>query len=219
MRQVRRTAGTAVGGRECMAHARGQRRDARRQFGRNLPPCMPGRMMDFPLTLTHLLERARRSSRAARSSAAGPTARSHRHTWAQVYARAAQLAHALARLGVKPGDRVATLAWNHHRHLEAYFAVADDGRRPAHAQPAPAPDRDRLHRAPRRGLGRHRRPLAPAALRAVRARACRRHAPRRRACPTPGPTPAGQARLRGAPRAPSRPTFDWPRARRERRRA
>ena len=47
----------------------------------------------------------------------------HRHTWAEVYERTAKLAHALARLGVKPGDRVATLAWNHHRHLEAYFAA------------------------------------------------------------------------------------------------
>jgi fatty-acyl-CoA synthase len=84
---------------------------------------LPGRMMDFPMTLTHLLERARRFfpktevvSRAADGSL-------HRHTWAQVYGRAAKLANALSRLGVKRGDRVATLAWNHHRHLEAYFAT------------------------------------------------------------------------------------------------
>jgi fatty-acyl-CoA synthase len=37
--------------------------------------------------------------------------------------RAAKLAHALKRLGVEPGDRVATLAWNNYRHLELYFAV------------------------------------------------------------------------------------------------
>jgi len=45
------------------------------------------------------------------------------HTYADVHARAAQLAHALAALGVKSGDRVATLGFNHHAHLEAYFAV------------------------------------------------------------------------------------------------
>lgn len=84
---------------------------------------MPGRMMDFPLTLTHLLERARRFFPSQEVVSRAPDGSLHRHTWAQVSARTAQLAHALARLGVKPGDRVATLAWNHHRHLEAYFAA------------------------------------------------------------------------------------------------
>jgi fatty-acyl-CoA synthase len=82
-----------------------------------------GRMMDFPLTLTHLLERARRFFPDTEVVSRGPDGHLHRHTWAQVYARTAKLAHALTRLGVKPGDRVATLAWNHHRHLEAYFAA------------------------------------------------------------------------------------------------
>jgi fatty-acyl-CoA synthase len=84
---------------------------------------MPGRMMDFPLTLTHLLERARRFFPTTEVVSRGPDGTLHRHTWGQVYARTAKLAHALTRLGVKPGDRVATLAWNHHRHLEAYFAA------------------------------------------------------------------------------------------------
>src|SRR5690242_10165994 len=46
-----------------------------------------------------------------------------RHTFGQVAERVNRLAGALRGLGVRPGDRVATLAWNHHRHLEAYFAV------------------------------------------------------------------------------------------------
>src|SRR5271165_1508603 len=83
----------------------------------------PGRMMDFPLTLTHLLERARRHFPRTEVVSRGPDGALHRQTWADAHARAGQLAHALARLGVRPGDRVATLAWNHHRHLEAYFAV------------------------------------------------------------------------------------------------
>ena len=47
----------------------------------------------------------------------------HRTTWAQSLHRARRLAAALRRLGVGPGDRVATLCWNHDRHFEAYFAV------------------------------------------------------------------------------------------------
>jgi fatty-acyl-CoA synthase len=84
---------------------------------------MRGRMMEDPLTLTHVLERARRyfpKTEVVHRRADGTI---HRQSWADVYARSAKLAHALARLGVKPGDRVATLAYNHQRHLEAYFAV------------------------------------------------------------------------------------------------
>lgn len=47
----------------------------------------------------------------------------HRYTYHDMLARARRLAVALADLGVRPGDRVGTLAPNHHRHLEAYFAV------------------------------------------------------------------------------------------------
>ncbi len=82
-----------------------------------------GRMMDFPLTLTHLLDRARRYFPSTEIVSRGPDGKLHRQTWSDTYDRSCKLAHALARLGVKPGDRVATLAWNHHRHLEAYYAV------------------------------------------------------------------------------------------------
>ena len=47
----------------------------------------------------------------------------HRYTYAQFVARTHQLMHALDGLGLGRGDRVATLAWNGYRHLEAYFAV------------------------------------------------------------------------------------------------
>jgi fatty-acyl-CoA synthase len=83
----------------------------------------PGRMMDFPLTLTHLLDRARRYFPRTEIVSRGPDGKLHRQTWSDTYDRSCQLAHALARLGVKEGDRVATLAWNHNRHLEAYYAV------------------------------------------------------------------------------------------------
>jgi fatty-acyl-CoA synthase len=47
----------------------------------------------------------------------------HRYTYADLGKRARQVANALAKLGVKPGDRVATLAWNSYRHLEVYYAA------------------------------------------------------------------------------------------------
>ena len=84
---------------------------------------MHGRMMDFPLTLGHLLERARTYFPATEVVSRRADGTLARHGWRQVYERTGKLAHALTRLGVKAGDRVATLAWNHHRHLEAYFAV------------------------------------------------------------------------------------------------
>src|SRR5256885_1658608 len=51
-----------------------------------------------------------------------------RYTYAEFARRTQKLMHALDRLGVGEGERVATLAWNHHRHLECYFAVPCTGR-------------------------------------------------------------------------------------------
>ncbi len=84
---------------------------------------MYGLMMEFPLTLSAIFRRAeaqfgRReivSRRADRSL--------HRYTYADFAVRARRLAAALVNLGIQPGDRVATLAWNHGAHLEAYFAI------------------------------------------------------------------------------------------------
>src|SRR6185295_10774019 len=48
----------------------------------------------------------------------------HRQDWSETHRRARRLASALGSLGVAPGDRVATLAWNTHRHVEIYYAVS-----------------------------------------------------------------------------------------------
>jgi fatty-acyl-CoA synthase len=79
--------------------------------------------MDVPLTLTHLLDRAARyfPDKPVVSLARDGTV--ERSRWGEVRERAARLARALLELGLRPGDRVATLAWNTHRHLELYFAV------------------------------------------------------------------------------------------------
>jgi len=84
---------------------------------------LPGRMMDFPLTLSHLLERARTFYPRSEIVSRNPDKSLHRYTYADFYERTCRLAHALTRLGVKPGDRVATLCWNHYRHLEVYYGV------------------------------------------------------------------------------------------------
>ena len=84
---------------------------------------LPGRMMDFPLTLSHLLERARTFDPRSEIVSRNPDKSLHRYTYADFYARTCRLANALTRLGVKAGDRVATLSWNHYRHLEVYYGV------------------------------------------------------------------------------------------------
>src|SRR6185437_16774084 len=47
----------------------------------------------------------------------------HRYTYGDFAKRTKKLAVALQKLGIKQGDRVATLSWNHYQHLEAYFAI------------------------------------------------------------------------------------------------
>jgi fatty-acyl-CoA synthase len=84
---------------------------------------LTGRMMDFPLTLTHFLERARTYFGRSEIVSRLPDKSLHRYTYADFYRRTCRLANALTRLGVKPGDRVASLCWNHRQHLELYFGV------------------------------------------------------------------------------------------------
>ncbi len=84
-------------------------------------------MMNHPLTITHLLERAARYAPRREIVSRRPDRTLHRTTWRDVHARSGRLAHALAKLGVVAGDRVATLAWNHARHLELYLAVPSMG--------------------------------------------------------------------------------------------
>ncbi|WP_437730924.1 long-chain fatty acid--CoA ligase [Sorangium sp. So ce1335] len=84
---------------------------------------LAGRMMDHPLTLTHFLERARTYHARSEIVTQHPDRTLSRATYADLHRRTSKLAHALARLGVREGDRVATLSWNHARHLELYLGV------------------------------------------------------------------------------------------------
>ena len=78
--------------------------------------------MSYQLLLRGVLERARQFS-PHKTIVTRTESGLHRYTYAEMAERAGQLAHALRRLGVGPGDRVATFGWNHYRHLELYFAV------------------------------------------------------------------------------------------------
>jgi fatty-acyl-CoA synthase len=84
---------------------------------------MEGLMMVTPLTIGELIIPRAEELFAHRAVIARVGDGVHRTTWGEVCLRARRLAAALARLGVGPGDRVGTFAWNTHRHLEAYLAV------------------------------------------------------------------------------------------------
>ncbi|HET6315919.1 MAG TPA: AMP-binding protein, partial [Chloroflexota bacterium] len=83
---------------------------------------MRGTMMDFPLTLQHIFERGTRLF-PEREVVTGGSAGVHRYTYGDLAERVHRLANGFRELGLQPGDRVATFSWNHHRHLELYFAV------------------------------------------------------------------------------------------------
>ncbi len=79
-------------------------------------------MQDFPLTITHLLRHGQTVyGRSEVISFDGEQTSSR--SFAEVAVRMERLAAGLAHLGVRPGERVATLMWNSPEHLEAYFAV------------------------------------------------------------------------------------------------
>ncbi len=84
---------------------------------------MKGLIMDYPLTLTHFFERAQRLFPKKILGTRVPGVGLVKYTYADFCERTARLAGALSRLGVNKGDRVGTLAWNSHRHLEVYFAA------------------------------------------------------------------------------------------------
>jgi fatty-acyl-CoA synthase len=92
-----------------------------------LPGQLRGLMMDRPLLVAPLLQFAAEfhgDTEIVSRSVEGPL---HRTDYAGLWTRTQQLANALIAMGIKPGDRVATVAWNTWRHLELYYAVAGIG--------------------------------------------------------------------------------------------
>ena len=81
---------------------------------------LEGLQMDVPLMLTSLIEHAAKFHRDTAIVARNIEGDIHRYTYAQAGRRTKQLANALVRRGIRPGDRIASLAWNTHRHFEMF---------------------------------------------------------------------------------------------------
>jgi len=94
---------------------------------------MLGMMQDHPLLISSLLQHAATNhahngihslDRDASGRSLGKVTRTG---YADLARRSAQLAHALVKLGVRHGDRIATMAWNDQRHFELYYAISGIG--------------------------------------------------------------------------------------------
>jgi fatty-acyl-CoA synthase len=81
-------------------------------------------MMERPLLITDIMRFADRNHPDVEIVSVTLDTPRHRCTWRDVFRRTRQLANALTAAGVKPGDRIASLAWNDYRHLELYYAVS-----------------------------------------------------------------------------------------------
>ena len=84
-------------------------------------------MMDVPLSLNHLLERAGKLFPGNQIVSRLPDKSLRRHSYGEYFRRTRALGSALQQLGLQRGERVATLCWNHHAHLEAYFGIPAAG--------------------------------------------------------------------------------------------
>jgi len=88
---------------------------------------MQGLMMESALLISSILKHADRNFGEREIVSVTADNPLHRYTFADCFRRTRQLANALDKLGLSRGDRVATLAWNDYRHLEAYYAISGTG--------------------------------------------------------------------------------------------
>ena len=84
---------------------------------------MNGLMMNWQLTLDKILEHANRLYPHKQITTMQPDGSLFRYTYADMYKRVKRLSKALVKLGVVPGDRIGTFAWNNYQHLELYYAI------------------------------------------------------------------------------------------------
>ncbi|MEO0421139.1 MAG: long-chain-fatty-acid--CoA ligase [Pseudomonadota bacterium] len=88
---------------------------------------MHGLMMRTPLTITSIMRHAQINHPHATIADITMDNPTHHYTYREAFERTAQLAHALQGCGLNATDRVATLAWNDHRHFELYYGVSCSG--------------------------------------------------------------------------------------------
>ena len=87
----------------------------------------PGLMMDRPLMISGILEHSAAQFGQVEIVSRETHGPLFRYTYADCAVRARRLAQALAASGLKPGAAVGSIAWNNHRHMEAYYAVSGSG--------------------------------------------------------------------------------------------
>ncbi len=88
---------------------------------------MLGQMMDDPLTITSILKFAEKVFPHVELVSVTADSPRHRTTFGAAFKRSRKFANALTKLGLKPGDRVATMAWNDYRHFELYYGISCSG--------------------------------------------------------------------------------------------
>jgi acyl-CoA synthetase (AMP-forming)/AMP-acid ligase II len=88
---------------------------------------MLGLMQNHPLLVSSLIEHAGKAHPNSEVISRTPEGPIHRCTYAEVDRRARQVASALTSMGVSPGARIGTLAWNSYRHLELFFGASGIG--------------------------------------------------------------------------------------------
>ncbi len=88
---------------------------------------MHGLMMDQPLLISMIMKYAEQAFPESEVVSVTHDHPEHRYTYHDAFCRARKLANALDRLGMRQGDRVATLAWNDFRHFELYYGVSCSG--------------------------------------------------------------------------------------------
>lgn len=101
---------------------------------------MFGLMQQQPLLLSSIITHAARHHGGGEIVSKLTDGSLHRSTYAEIEQRARRLARVLQAIGVQPGDRVATLAWNGYRHLELFYAICGLGAVCHTVNPRLAPD-------------------------------------------------------------------------------
>ena len=87
---------------------------------------MLGRMMFQPLLISNLIDHAERYHADTAIISKNTDGSITETNWANVAANSKRFANVLAGLGLLQSDRVATIAWNNHRHLESWYAISGD---------------------------------------------------------------------------------------------
>ena len=112
---------------------------------------MLGLMQDWPLLCHRIIDHAAINHAERPIVTRSVEGAIHTTNYAEIRARALRVAQRLERDGIRLGDRVATLAWNTWRHLEAWYGIMGIGADLSHRQSAAVSGPDRLDHQSRRG--------------------------------------------------------------------